>query len=94
LCRQIKTPAGFVKAATWGNGQEAKTEGELNASPSRRHEITLNIRALGEPETMTVIVEDELQRLDGRFTERTTRCFRLAPRPERRVMREQIASTA
>jgi hypothetical protein len=33
-----------------------------------------------------------LQRL-GHFTERTMRCFRPeAPRPERRVLREQIAS--
>jgi hypothetical protein len=57
------------------------------------HEITLNIRALGAPEMMTAIVEDELARLDGRFTERTLRCFRpVAPRSERRVLREQIAS--
>jgi hypothetical protein len=33
------------------------------------------------------------QRLDGQFTERAMRCFRpAAPRPERRVLREQIAS--
>ena len=38
-------------------------------------------------------VEDGLQRLHGQFTERTMRCFRpAAPRPERRVLREQIAS--
>jgi Ni2+-binding GTPase involved in maturation of urease and hydrogenase len=88
-----ETPAGYVKAAMCGNGQEPAVEGALDASPSRRHEITLNVRALGEPETMAAIVEHALQRLDGQFTERTMRCFRpAAPRPERRVLREQIAS--
>jgi hypothetical protein len=88
-----ETPAGYVKAAMCANGQEPAVEGTLDASPTLRHEITLNIRAVGEPETMTAMVESELQRLDGQFIERTMRCFRpAAPRPERRVLREQIAS--
>jgi hypothetical protein len=78
-----------------GNGQDPAIEGALDASPSLRHEITLNIRALGEPATMAAIVEQELQRLDGHFTERGMRCFRpAAPRPERRVPREQIAAVS
>jgi hypothetical protein len=89
-----ETPAGYVKAAMCANRQEPTVEGVLDASPSLRHEITLNIRALGAPEMMIAIIEDELLRLDGRFTERTMRCFRpAAPRPERRVLREEIAST-
>ncbi len=88
-----ETPTGYLKAANCGNGQEPTVEGALDASPSLRHEITLNIRALGTPETMTAVVEDELRRLYGRFTERTMRCFRpAAPRPERRVLPEQISS--
>ena len=88
-----ETPAGYVKAAMCANGQEPAVEGALDASPTLRHKITLNIRALGEPETMTAIVEGELQKLDGHFIERTMRCFRpAAARPERRVLREQIAS--
>lgn len=87
-----ETPTGYVKAAMCGNGEEPTVEGALDASPSLRHEITLNIRALGMPETMTAVVEDELQRLDGRFVEQTMRCFRpAAPRPEQRVLREQIS---
>jgi hypothetical protein len=88
-----ETPAGYVKAAMCGNGQEPAIEGALDASPSLRHDITLNIRALGEPETMAAIVEQELLGLDGHFAERRMRCFRpAAPRPERRVLREQIAA--
>ena len=84
---------GYVKAAVCGNGQEPVVEGLLDASPSLGHELTLNIRALGEPEMMTAITGRQLQRLDGHWNERTMRCFRpAAPRPERRVLREQIAS--
>jgi Ni2+-binding GTPase involved in maturation of urease and hydrogenase len=84
---------GYVKAALCANGQEPVVEGTLDASPSAGHELTLNIRALGEPEMMTRIVEQELARLDGCWNERAMRCFRpAAPQPERRVLREEIAA--
>jgi hypothetical protein len=84
---------GYVKAALCANGQEPAVEGALDASPSLRHELTLNIRALGEPEAMATLVERELQRFEGDFTERRMRCFRpAAPRPEQRLLREEIAS--
>jgi hypothetical protein len=85
-------PTGYVKAALCANRQESVVEGTLDASPSRAHELTLNIRALGEPEVMAAIVERELERLDGCWKERAMRCFRpAAPQPERRVLREEIA---
>jgi len=84
---------GYVKAALCSNGQEPAVEGALDASPAIRHEITLNIRALADPEKMSAIVERELQKLDGELTECRMRCFRpAAPRPERRVLREEIAA--
>jgi Ni2+-binding GTPase involved in maturation of urease and hydrogenase len=93
LKAMAEASTGYVKAALCANGQEPAVEGALDASPSLRHEITLNIRALGEPETMMAIVERELQRFDGDFAERSMRCFRpAAPRPERRVLREEIAT--
>jgi hypothetical protein len=86
------TPAGYVKAALCANGQEPMVEGTLDASPWPAHELRLNIRALGEPERMAAIVQRELERLDGCWKKRTMRCFRpAAPRPERRVLREEIA---
>lgn len=88
----VQAPTGYVKAAMCTNGQEPTVEGALDASPSLRHEFTLNIRALGDPEMIAGIVERELERSDGQFTERRMRCFRpAAPRPERRVLREEIA---
>jgi Ni2+-binding GTPase involved in maturation of urease and hydrogenase len=86
-------PTGYVKAALCGNGQEPVVEGALDASPSGGHELTLNVRALGEPERMATIVERELERLDGHWKEKAMRCFRpAAPQPERRVLREDIAA--
>jgi CobW/HypB/UreG family nucleotide-binding protein len=84
---------GYVKAALCANGQEPMVEGTLDASPSSSHELTLNLRSLGEPDAMTRIVEQELKRLDGHWRETAMRCFRPgAPQPERRVRREEIAA--
>jgi hypothetical protein len=85
-------PTGYVKAALCANRQEPVVEGALDASPSRAHELRLNIRALGEPAVTAAIVERELEPLDGCWKERAMRCFRpAAPQPERRVQREEIA---
>jgi hypothetical protein len=88
----VQAPTGYVKAAFCANGQEPMVEGALNASPAMRHEITLNIRALGEPQSLRAIVSRELEKLDGDVSECRMRCFRpAAPQPERRMLREEIA---
>ncbi len=95
LKAMAEASTGYVKAASCANGAEPVVEGVLDASPSMQHELTLNIRAVGQPERMAEIVTRELERLDGRWIERATRCFRpAAPRPERRVLREEIAIRA
>jgi CobW/HypB/UreG, nucleotide-binding domain len=95
LKAMVQASTGYVKAAMCANGQEPMVEGSLDASPSLRHELTLNIRALGDPETISAIVERELKQSDGQFRERRMRCFRPAPpRPEHRVTREEIVSRA
>jgi Ni2+-binding GTPase involved in maturation of urease and hydrogenase len=87
-----QSPTGYIKAALCANGEEPTVEGALDASPASRHEITRNIRALADPDRLSAIVSRELQKLDGVFAEQTMRCFRpAAPRPERRVLREEIA---
>jgi hypothetical protein len=89
----VQAPTGYIKAALCANGEEPMVEGLLDASPSIRHEITLNIRALADPDSLSAIVSRELQQLDGHFAECTMRCFRpAAPRPEQRVLREEIAA--
>ena len=81
-----QAPTGYVKAAICANGQQPEIEGALDASPASHHDITLNIRALAEPEVMKQLVEQALRGLDGRLSVQSLRSFRpAAPKPERRV---------
>lgn len=89
----VQASTGYLKAALCANGEEPMVEGSLDASLSIRHEITLNIRALADPDRLSAIVSRELQQVDGHLAECTMRCFRpAAPRPERRVLREEIVA--
>jgi hypothetical protein len=89
----VSSPCGFVKAAICANGQEPQVEGMLDASPSARHDILLNLRALGEPDDVRTIVEHVLTRLDGRLENLELSCFSpAAPQPERRIGRNDLAT--
>ena len=82
----VTSPAGFLKAAICGNGQEPIVEGNLDASPAGRLELLLNLRAVGEPGRVREIVEREIHDLDGGLTKSTVDCFSpAAPVPERRI---------
>jgi hypothetical protein len=78
--------AGFLKAAICGNREEPAIDGALDASPSARHEIRLNLRATGRPEEVREIVESEIGRLRGVVSDMRIACFRpAAPKPWHRV---------
>ena len=82
----IDSPAGFLKAAVCANGQEPAVEGALDASPTSRHDLLLNLRALGPAARVRGIVEQELERIDGGLTGLHIDCFHpAAPKPERRI---------
>ncbi|HEY1497620.1 MAG TPA: hypothetical protein VGF49_23850, partial [Candidatus Solibacter sp.] len=70
--------AGYLKAALTGNDREPRVEGALDASPSREHEILLNVRALVAPEELRATVEREFGRLDGAVAWQDVECFRPA----------------
>jgi hypothetical protein len=81
---------GWLKAAICANGEEPKIDGQLDASPSGRHELLVNIRAKGGPDLVRRIVEGQVQKLDGDTSELRLDCFSpAAPKPERRVTRAQ-----
>lgn len=81
-----ETPEGYVKAALCANGHEPDVEGVLDASPSDRHELLLNLRAEGDPGVVKSLVEQTMSDLAGNVEWRTMQCFRPdAPRPERRA---------
>jgi hypothetical protein len=77
---------GFIKAATCRNGEMPFVEGDLAASPAREHELILNLRASGDPETLRAIVTQAGARLPGATTIHRFECFRPAPpKPEYRM---------
>ncbi|HEY4047618.1 MAG TPA: GTP-binding protein [Acidobacteriaceae bacterium] len=84
----VTSPSGFVKAAICANGQEPVIEGNLDASPSRKLQLLLNLRAVGEPDRVRALVEQECVKLRDRITRLNLDCFcPSAPIPERRIAR-------
>jgi len=78
-----ESDAGYLKAAMCFNGQEPVVEGMLDASPARRHELLLNLRALGDPAVLRAIVEREFGGMPGRVEWKGMQSFRPAPpRPQ------------
>ena len=77
--------SGFVKVSVCRNGEEAQPDGDLAASPEHRHELAINLRALGDPEQLLAIVQRALAEIDGELSIRHTGAFRPAPpKPEHR----------
>ncbi len=77
---------GWVKAAICGNEGEPNVEGDLDASPSPRHELRLNLRATGDQQVVEQIVSGEAGKLDGRLVNLRLNCFRpSAPKPQHRM---------
>ena len=82
----VNSEAGYVKAAVCANGQEPVVEGNLDASPALKHNLCLNLRALGTAAQVQAVVERNLAKIDGRFEKLQISCFHpAAPKPERRV---------
>ena len=83
----VSSLSGFVKAAIGKNGQEPRVEGTLDASPAEKHDILLNLRAIGEPQNTRGIIEQELARLEGQVVLLELSCFSpAAPKPEKRIL--------
>jgi hypothetical protein len=81
-----QSPTGWLKSAMCSNGEEPQIEGCLDASPSSRHELLLNLRALGDPSRVLRIVNREVSRLEGNVSDVRLNCFSPAPPiPERRI---------
>jgi hypothetical protein len=80
-----ETAAGILKASVCANGQEPSVHGALDGSPLSRHELLLNLRAVGEPEPVRRIVEEAARGIAGHVIWQRLDCFSpAAPKPERR----------
>jgi CobW/HypB/UreG, nucleotide-binding domain len=83
----VTAPTGWLKAAICANGQEPAVEGDLDASPAGRLELLLNLRAVGTPDRVRAIVEQELNQLCG-LSQCAMDCFSpAAPVPEQRILK-------
>lgn len=81
-----RSAAGHLKASICRGGEEPQVDGDLMASAAREHTLTLNLRAVGDPEVLKSIVLAAAGRLPGDRTDETLQSFRPSPpRPERRL---------
>jgi hypothetical protein len=80
------SPSGYLKASLVSNGEEPVVHGMLDASPAEVHQLLLNVRAEGDPETLQRIIEEQLAKLPGKIEVGNMQCFSPAPpKPEHRV---------
>ena len=75
----VSAPTGYVKAAIAAPRQQPDVEGDLDASPSGRLQMLLNLRSVGPPETVRGIVELPLRRFGGQLVHLEIDCFSPAP---------------
>lgn len=81
-----EAPSGYLKASLIANGEEPATEGDLTASPSTRHNVLLNIRAIAEPARLQTAVMEQIKSLPGSVQIEALQCFSpAAPKPECRM---------
>ncbi|HVX67822.1 MAG TPA: hypothetical protein VHA11_14520, partial [Bryobacteraceae bacterium] len=82
--------SGSLKAGICRNGERPAVEGALDAVPSLKHRLVVNLRATGAPETLSAAVRSAARRLPGRVRVRHHESFRPAPpQPERRIATEE-----
>lgn len=76
--------SGFLKVATCSRHHTPTVEGNLDASPSYRHRIRINLRAHGDPDRIAAIYKTNP--IPGRVADERVACFRpAAPRPTHRL---------
>ena len=72
----VQCESGYLKAALIASHADPVVEGTLDASPSRDHEILLNVRALAGPVELQSIIEREFGHLPARLTWQSVQSFR------------------
>jgi hypothetical protein len=74
----VQCESGYLKAAVIASHTDPVVEGTLDASPTRDHEILLNVRALADPVELQYVIEREFAKLPARLTWQSVQCFRPA----------------
>jgi hypothetical protein len=79
---------GHLKASVCQNGERPSIDGPLDTPPAQRYALTLNLRACGDPEALSAIIQQALDELPGKIRTTHQESFRpAAPFPEHRFQR-------
>ena len=74
-----RAPSGYVRAAIGRNGDQPSVVGDLLASPARRHELVVNLRARALPAVLEEAVARATAELPATLRVIQQQCFQPSP---------------
>jgi hypothetical protein len=74
-----RAPSGYIRAGICRNGDEPSVDGDLLASPARRHELVINLRARALPALLEAAVARATGELPATLRVLQQQCFQPSP---------------
>jgi len=74
-----RAPSGYIRAGICRNGDQPSVEGDLLASPARRHELVINLRARALPAVLDEVVARATAELPATLRVLRHQCFQPSP---------------
>jgi hypothetical protein len=74
-----RAPSGYIRAGICRNGDEPSVDGDLLASPARRHELVVNLRARALPAVLEEAVARAVAELPATLRVIRQQCFQPSP---------------
>ena len=74
-----RAPTGYIRAGICNNGDQPSVEGDLLASPARRHELVINLRARALPALLDQAVARATAELPATLRVLQHQCFQPSP---------------
>lgn len=74
-----RSPSGYIRAGICRNGDQPSVDGDLLASPARRHELVINLRARAEPSVLADAVARATAALPASLRVLQQQCFQPSP---------------
>jgi hypothetical protein len=87
-----RAPTGYIRAGICRNGDQRSVEGDLLASPARRHELVINLRARALPAVLDEAVARATGELPATLRVLQHQCFQPSPPVPEHRFREVVAS--
>ena len=87
-----RSPSGYIRAGICRNGGQPSVEGDLLASPARRHELVINLRARALPALLADTVAHVTSSLPATLRVLQQQCFQPSPPVPQHRFRTVVAS--